>query len=84
MTLADFCARCVTDEGGPGAPVEFNDMRWPERAKDELVVHLCEGCGWHAFDGEGWPICREQTDSWYTNPDQDFLRMCEFCWPPDG
>lgn len=77
--MADFCGRCLTDEGFPAHAAALNDMLWPIRRPDELAVHLCEGCGQHAFNGVGWPICHEQTQSWYENPDQSFLKPCRVC-----
>lgn len=77
--MADFCGRCQVDDGVPKELAEHNDMIWPKREQDEIIVGLCEGCGTHYFTGDGWPICHEETVSWFEDPSVDFVAPCRVC-----
>lgn len=85
--MADFCGRCLTDEGMGeyAARNDFAGLAPP----GEVIGELCEGCGVHLFNHEGWPVCGTASQSWYENPEQNFIAPCRFCWPdsdehPDG
>jgi hypothetical protein len=69
----------MTDDGQPAWLAAQNDMRFPLRKTREVVVHLCEGCGPHLFYGTGWPVCHEDSVSWYVDQEQDFSLPCSFC-----
>jgi hypothetical protein len=55
--MADFCRACTVDMWGDldGVTGDDNDL------VNHLVVGwawwLCEGCGWHQFDGTGTRLC---------------------------
>lgn len=77
--MAEFCGRCNADDGHSPREAALNGMRWPLRGTSEVMVDICEGCGTHFFDGVGWPVCHEETESWYVNPNQSFQPPCQAC-----
>lgn len=55
--MASFCRPCTSQMAGP-EHAHQNDMAGAaQHAATEMLWMLCEGCGWHAFDNSGDPIC---------------------------
>lgn len=52
--MAEFCAPCTRDV--MGVDPTLSEIRRGAEG-DPLLWFLCEGCGLHTFDREGYPIC---------------------------
>lgn len=71
--MADFCAPCTVATFGPGLRNDFDNDG------DQLMVNLCEGCGWHIFAATGVPLCGHDGNAGGPPEPFAFPDLCAVC-----